>query len=188
MVITDEYSRFTIVEVVRCTAAEEVIQVVDKVFCTNGYPDVVKTNNSPPFNSQVWKGFLKTCSIKHHKITPLWLKATGQVENFNKPLMKAIKSAKIQRQSWIYGMQQFLRAYCCTPHTTTRFTQNCLLFGHDPRTKMPDAESFTHPNDSNVRKRNGEAKDIMKCYADKRLHAEAKPIDVGDTVLVKQPR
>ncbi|KAK2549466.1 hypothetical protein P5673_029999 [Acropora cervicornis] len=34
--------------------------------------------------------------------------------------MKAIKSAKIQRQSWIYGMQQFLRAYRCTPHTTTR--------------------------------------------------------------------
>ena len=40
----------------------------------------------------------------------------------------------------------------------------------------------------NVRKRDAEAKDIMKCYADKRLHAEAKPIDVGDTVLVKQPR
>ena len=53
---------------------------------------------------------------------------------------------------------------------------------------MPDAESFTHPYDNNVRKRNAEAKDIMKCYADKRLHAEAKPIDVGDTVLVKQPR
>ena len=31
-------------------------------------------------------------------------------------------------------------------------------------------------------------KNIMKCYAGKRLHAEAKPIDVGDTVLVKQPQ
>ena len=34
MVITDEYSRFTIVEVLRCTAAEQVIQNVNKVFCT----------------------------------------------------------------------------------------------------------------------------------------------------------
>ena len=33
------------------------------------------------------KGFLKTCGIKHRKITPLWPKANGQVENFNKPLM-----------------------------------------------------------------------------------------------------
>ena len=93
--------------------------------------------------------------------------------------MKAIKSAKIQRQSWIYDMQQFLRAYRCTPHTTTRFTPYRLLFVHDPRTKMPDAESFTHPDDSNVRKHDAEARDIMKCSADKRLNAEAKPIDVG---------
>ena len=71
MVITDEYSRFPIVEVVRSTAAEQVIQVVDKVFCTYGYPDVVKTDNGPPFNSQVWKGFLNTCGITNRKITPL---------------------------------------------------------------------------------------------------------------------
>ena len=102
--------------------------------------------------------------------------------------MKAIKSAKIQGQSWIYAMHQFLRAYRCTPHTTTGFTPYRLLFGHDPRTKMPDAESFTHPDDSNVHKRDVEAKGIMKCYADKRLHAEANPIYVGDTVLVKKPR
>ena len=87
-------------------------------------------------------------------------------------------------------MHQFLRAYRCTPHTTTGLTPYRLLFGHDPRTKMPDAESFTQPDDSNVCKRDAEAKGIMKCYADKRLHAEANPIDVGDTstVLVKQPR
>ena len=49
MVITDEYSRFPIVEVVRSTAAEQVIQVVDKVFCTYGYPDVVKTDKRTAF-------------------------------------------------------------------------------------------------------------------------------------------
>ena len=58
MVITDEYSRFATVEVVHCTAAEQVIQVT-KVFCIYGYPDVVKTDNSPPFKSQVWKVFLR---------------------------------------------------------------------------------------------------------------------------------
>ena len=188
MVITDEYSRFPIVEVVRSTAAEQVVQVVHKVFCTDGYADVVKTDNGPPFNSQVWKGFLKTCGKKHLKITPLWPKANGQVESYNKALMKAIKSANIQGQSWIYAMHQFLRAYCCTPHTITGFTPFRLLFGLDPRTKMPDAESFPHPDDSNVRKRDAEAKGIMKCYADKLLLAEENPIDVGDTVLVKQPQ
>ena len=86
------------------------------------------------------------------------------------------------------NLPQFLRAYHCTPHTTTGFTPYRLLFGHDPGMKMPDAESFTHLDDSNVHERDAEAKGIMKCYADKHLHAEANPIDVGDTVLVKQPR
>lgn len=53
---------------------------------------------------------------------------------------------------------------------------------------MPDAESFTHPDDSNVHERDAGGKNIVNCYAGKRLHAEAKPIDVGDTVLVKQPQ
>jgi len=47
---------------------------------------------------------------------------------------------------------------------------------------MPDAESFTQPDDSNVRKRDAKAKGIMKCYADKRPHAEVNPIDVGDVL------
>ena len=128
------------------------------------------------------KVFLKTCGIKQCKITPLWLKVNGQEEN-------SIKSAKIQGESWIYAMHQFLQGYRCTPHTTTGFTPYRLLFGPDPRKKMPDAESFTHPDDSNVRKRDAEAKGInMKCYADKRRHAKVNPIDVGDTVLVKQSR
>ena len=184
MVITDEYSRFPIVEVVRSTAAEQVIQVVDKIFCTYGYPDVVKTD------SQVWKGFLKTCGIKHRKMAEgcLWPKASWQVENFHKPLIKLLKSVKIQRQSWIYAKHQFLRAYHCTPHITTGFTPYRLLFGPHPRTKIPDAESFTHSDDSNVRKSDAEAKGITKCYANKFVHAEANPIDVGDTVLVKQLR
>ena len=52
LVMIDEYSRFPVVEVLRSTAAETVIPVVDKVFCTYGYPEVIKSDNGPPFNSQ----------------------------------------------------------------------------------------------------------------------------------------
>ena len=52
LVMIDEYSRFPVIEVVRSTAAETVIPVVDKVFCTYWYPEVIKSDNGPPFNSQ----------------------------------------------------------------------------------------------------------------------------------------
>ena len=83
----------SVVEVVRSTSAETVIPVVDKVFRTYGYPELVKSDNGPPLNSQAWKDFLATCGVKHRKITPLWPQANAQAENFNTPMMKAIRAA-----------------------------------------------------------------------------------------------
>lgn len=83
----------SVVEVVRSTSAETVIPVVDKVFGTYGYPELVKSDNGPPLNSQAWKDFLATCGVKHRKITPLWPQANAQAENFNTPMMKAIRAA-----------------------------------------------------------------------------------------------
>ena len=37
-------------------------------------------------------------------------------------------------------------------------------------------------------KRNTEANNSMKCYADKRQRAKANPVTTGDTVLVRQPK
>ena len=157
------------------TLQQNQLLVVDRVFCTYGYPEVIKSDNGPPFNSKARPGFLRACGIKHHKITPFLPKANGQVESSNKPLTKAIKSAKNLGQSWAYAMHQLIRAYHCTPHITTGYTPNRLLFGRDPRSKMPEAASFTHP-DYDVCKRNTEAKNIMKCYADKRQCTKANPI------------
>ena len=101
LVMIDEYSRFHVVGVVRSTSAETVIPVVDKVFSTYGYQELVKSDNGPQFNSQAWKDFLSTCGVKHRKITPFWPRANAQAENFNKPMMKALRAAHVQGYSWI---------------------------------------------------------------------------------------
>ena len=147
----DEYSRFPVAEVLRSTAAETVAPIVDKVFCTYGYPEVIKSDNGPPFNSQAWKRFVNSCGVRHGKITPLSPQANAQAESFNKPLMKAIRAAKIQGHSWINAMHQFLRVYRCTPHTTTTFTPYYLLFRRESRTKFPEFSSSTHADDKFIR-------------------------------------
>ena len=188
LVMIDEYSRFPVVEVLRSTAAETVIPVVDKVFCTYGYPEVIKSNNCRPFNSQAWKRFVNSCGVRHRKITPLLPQANVQAESFNKPLMKAIRAAKIQGHSWINAMHQFPRVYRCTPHTTTTFTPYYLLFGREPRTKFPEFSSSTHADDKLVRLRDSQAKSSMKMYCDQRTHAPKTSIEIGDVVLVRQPK
>ena len=182
----DEYPRFPVVEVVRSTSAETVIPVVGKVFSTYGYPELAKSDNGPPFNSQAWKDFRTTCGVKHRKIIPLWPQANAQAENFNKPMMKALRAAHIQGYSWINALHQFLRVYRCTPHSTTTFTPYYLLFGREQQTKLPEISVPSHPDDKLVRLQDTLPESSMKRYSDQRMHPQKSSLQVSDTVLVRQ--
>ena len=160
--------------------------MVDKVSSTYGYPELVKSDNGPPFNSQAWKDFLSTCGVKHRKITPLWPQANAQAENFNKPMMKVLRAAHIQGYSWINALHQFLRVYRCTPHSTTTFTPYYLLFGREPQTKLPEISIPSHSDDKLVHLQDTLAKSLMKQHSDQRMHAQKSSLQVDDTVLVRQ--
>ena len=188
MVMVDAFSRFPVVEVVRSTSAETVIPVVDDVFSLLGYPDVVKSDNGPPFSGHAWQSYLQENSVRHRKITPLWPQANAQAEAFNKPLMKALKSANISGRAWKKEMRQFLRAYRCTPYVTTEFTPHRLLFARDPRTKLPEFKQHRSIDEKVVRRNDAAAKLRMKTRADKKLQVRPSTIGKGDLVLVRQRR
>ena len=146
---------------------------------------MVKSDKGPPFQGETWKQYLRNCSIKHRKITPLWPQANAQAESLNKPLMKAIKAAAAEGRNWKRELYKCLQTYRCTQHTSTQFTPYRLLFGRDPRTKLPELlHQSTHPD--HVRARDTEAKATMKKHADQR--ALTSKLHAGDVVLVKQPK
>ena len=189
LVIIDEYSRYPVVETLRSTSAEKVIPLMEKTFATFGYPTVIKTDNGPPFQSAAWKSFMQLIGVKHRKITPLWPQANAQAESFNKPLMKAIRAAVTQGSRWKPELQSFVRTYRASPHCSTLFSPHRLLFGWEPRTKIPTLISDTPHNDDVLARQNDAAsKQIMKSHRDARLNAQSTPVNVGDVVLVKQQR
>lgn len=57
-------------------------------------PDVVKTDNGPPFNGSEFKEFANHLSFKHQKITPLWPQLNGEAERFMKTIGKAMRAAQ----------------------------------------------------------------------------------------------
>lgn len=186
LVITDEYSRYPVVEILRNTTVDSLIPIVDKTFALFGIPSIVKSDNGPQFKSNKWKMFMDSYGIKHRCIMPLWPKANAQAESFNKPMMKAIRSAHIQHRNWKQALYQFCRTYRATPHCTTQFSPHFLMFSREPRTKLPEHLTNTHPKDADVRSRDSAAKLKMKATADKRHHAKPNTIQCGDAVLVKQ--
>ena len=138
LIITDDYSRYPVIEIVKSTSANTVIPKVDKVFSEFGIPDVVKTDNGPPFNSSAFRSFAQNLGFKHRKITPRWPRANGEVERFVRTVKKVIKTANVERKSWKQEMYRFLRNFRATPHTTTRVPPATALFGRAMKTKLPE--------------------------------------------------
>lgn len=136
-VVIDEYSRFPVVDILKSTAANATIPVLDKLISTFGLPKVIKTDNGSPFTSHTLKEFSENTGFQHRRITPRWPKANSQAEPFNKPLMKAVRAARIERKNWKQELFKFLRQYRGTPHPSTGFAPFSLLFIRETRTKHP---------------------------------------------------
>ena len=186
-VIIDEYSRFPVVEVVRSTSASTVIPVLDKVLSLFGIPDVIKSDNGPPFNSENFHKFAVSTGFKHRRITPLWPKANGEAERFMRNLNKVVKAAEAEHKSWKQELYKFLRNYRATPHSTTTKAPYTVLFGRPMSVKLPELNIDSNM-DAELRHCDDKAKAKMKLHADRRSHAKESDLTEGDTVLVRQPK
>ena len=71
------------------------------------------------------------------EVTPYWPQANAEVERFNQPLEKIIRSAHIEHKDWRQEVYKFLLNYRATPHAVTGIAPCQLMFGREIRTKLP---------------------------------------------------
>ena len=71
VVVVDEFSRFPEVELLTSTSAKAVVPKLDAIFSRQGVPDILRSDNGPPFNGHEFKTFADYVGFKHRKITPL---------------------------------------------------------------------------------------------------------------------
>ena len=175
-----------LVEPVTSTSASAVIPKLDQMFTIFGTPNVVKSDNRPPFNDEDFSKFAKVLGFKHRKVTALWPRANGEVERFVRTLKKSVKTAKAQGLPWRKEVQVFLRNYRTTPHMTTSISPSTLFLKRTVRNKLPQVPTADPVSDI-VRKYDSRQKCKMKMYADSKNYVKHSDIKVGDTVLVKRP-
>jgi len=68
LVVTDDFSRHPEVEVLRSTSAKAVIHHLDSILAKQGIPDIVRTDNGPPFNSESFQMFATKIGFTHRRI------------------------------------------------------------------------------------------------------------------------
>ena len=83
MVLNCECSRYPLVKVISSTSADAIIPLLTEIFAMFGIPEVLKSDNGPPFNSFKFAEFARHLGFKHRKISPLWPMANGMCELMN---------------------------------------------------------------------------------------------------------
>ena len=106
-------------------------------FARQGTPEVVKTDNGPPFNGGQFASWVKYVGFHHRKITSRWPEAIGEAERFMRTLYKAIRAAKLAKGDWRQEIFSFLRHYRATPHSTTGLSPSEMLNSRNLRTEVP---------------------------------------------------
>ena len=168
--------------------ANGVISAMEAMFASHGIPDVIRTDNGPPFNSKCFREFSHRFGFQHQKVTPLWPEANGQVEAFMKCLGKVARTALVEGRPFKMALNEFLMAYRATPHPSTGVSPAQLMFpGRRFRTRLPHVAIEPLDNDA-VAKFNKEASAKAKKYADEKRRVVASSFSVGDTVLVRQQK
>ena len=193
LVVVDYYSRWPEVVLLKKTDAGHVTKSMEAMFRTHGLPDIVRSDNGPPFASKEFEGFLDYLGVDHKKGVPYWPQSNGEVERCNETLLKIIRIANLQGKDWKEALNNFLFQYRTTPHTVTVLSPAELLMGRKlrdkiPKLKVPSDRATEVQWQQLLRERDARAKLRQKEYADGRRSAKHSAIEQGDQVLLKQNR
>ncbi|XP_033108675.1 uncharacterized protein K02A2.6-like [Anneissia japonica] len=184
LVVYDLYNRFPEVEIVTSTSAQAVLPKLDAILARQGIPEIIQTDNGPPFTSNEFRQYAEYHGFKHKRITPLWPRANAEVERFMSNLKKTLLTASIEHRNTQQVLYEYLRQHRATPHTTTQISPMELMNGRKMSTRLP--EITIARNDDEIRKVDSENKQKMKEYEDRKLNTKESCLKVGDRVLLKQ--
>ena len=106
MIIIDDFTRYPEVIPLKTLTATKVIHEMDTILSRFGNPNILKTDNSPPFNRHEFASYMKDNRIKH-----------CEVERFVRTVKKPINVAKVEGKDWKKEINIFLKHYRATPHT-----------------------------------------------------------------------
>ena len=185
LVAIDEFTRFPEIFITKSTSYDSTVHNLSKLFSSYGIPEVIKSDNGPPFQSKDFKKYAKHMGFKHQRITPHYLKANGLVENFNRMIIKMLKICKMEGLQWRNEIYMFLLNYRATVHLTTGKSPAELFFSNRPfRTRLGNFKDYVR-SDEDLHKYDRKQKLKEKMSADSKCYVKHCDFKIGDTVLLK---
>nr|XP_022920982.1 uncharacterized protein K02A2.6-like [Onthophagus taurus] len=176
LILIDTYTKWIEVEQMSCTNAESLITYLRKIFCQFGLPDVIVSDNGPPFSSAEFSNYLKLNGIRQMFSPPYHPQSNGAAENAVKIIKNAIKKAALQKEDINIALCRYLFDYRNISQSTTEVSPAVAMFGRNLKSRL----DLLIPNRQNIVERNM-TKVEERSYAEERN----KVLDMNEEVLVK---
>ena len=189
LVVIDKRTRFPAVEQTTSTSCRVTCDRLRKIFATHGIPEIVESDNGPPFNSTDFHAFAQKMGFRHHRVTPEHPRANGEAESFMKVLNKTEQIAHNEGRSSSSTIQNMLMGYRSTPHPATGYSPYEALMRRNVKTKL-DYTPLTRTTGIQQMERQISKRD--KEYKKKWSKQHRQPacrksyFEVGDKVLLKR--
>ena len=181
LVCVDYYSDFIEVDKIYDKKGKSVISKLKSQFARHGIPNLLVSDNGPPYNSKEFAEFSKEYEFEHKTSSPRYPQSNGKAEN-------AVKIAKNILQKANYARSDpnlALLAYRNTPTEGVGSSPAQRLFGRRTRTLLPTSDMLLKPKtERHMQKKLEGRKNREKFYYDRgaKVLKELRP---GDVVRIK---
>lgn len=183
LMVSDTYSRMIWAIEMRRTDTTNTIRALWDIFAIWGRPDVIQSDNGPPFNSPSFTNFWKKHGVTHLTVVPLSPWMNGMVERSNEGVIKAMTTAKLDGTNWRDALQNYVSKYNnIIPHSTTGATPFELMTGRMFQGCLPIMRRSSNSDDEDVRERDAISKLKSVTNADMRRGAKVSEVAEGDWV------
>ena len=138
-VMIDRYTRWPEVEFMRSPPnSKTTIAAMKRIIQNKGTPILCQSDNGSPFQSEEMAAFARECGYEHKFVTPVWPRANGMVERFNRTMKEAVQAGHLEGKSVKESASsEFLQMYRATPHTATNVSPFEAMHGRRMRTALP---------------------------------------------------
>ena len=145
LLLTDLYSKWVELLPIPDATAETCARVILNEFIARfGCPLSIHSDQGRNYESDLFQELCQLLEIKKTRTSPRHPSGNGQVECFNKTLITLIRAyLKGKQSNWDLYLGSLAGAYRATPHESTGFTPNCVMFGRENR--MPADLLFGSP-------------------------------------------
>ena len=140
LVVTDYYSLWPEVYLLRQTTSKQVIDVIKDVFSRHGIPDELYSDNGPQYSSTLFKTFTREWNFTHTTSSPRYPKSNGLAESSVKTVKLLIKKCLLTNQD----IKEGLLAIRNTP-LQCGFSPAQLLMGRTLQDNLPNFQDITTP-------------------------------------------